>query len=137
MSKRIIITLLLVCIGAGSCENYQSDITNGAFRLSVSVGACVAGEPVPFSLFFSDGYVGGDCFLRVQLTDCSDGSTPSYELLLNGNAVIGEDSPWTFDGQGEARFAFSSLPQGDYDAVFTVTRWYHTASCMTRLSIKP
>lgn len=118
-----------------SCEKYEQAPENDRFEVTADIGTINADGSLPVTLVLSQGTIEGACLLSVSLTEHNSGYEPSYTVLLNGESRVTNRTEWSFDKNGRARFTINGLESGHYDAVFAVTRWYHTATTKISFTI--
>lgn len=132
------LTLLLILLGAlafSSCEKTAIPEEDSMFIIRAVAGeAAEAG--VPLDIILVEGTLTGTCRAEVSVISLADGSTPPYEVLLDGNAAVSASSAWTFGDDGAAHFVISGVPAGSYAGTVKVTRWYHTSTDRFSFTVK-
>lgn len=137
MKKTVILILLCALQGLlfSSCEKYEKLPQNDSFVVAAKVSNGSAVDGVPLSIVVKDGTVQGASVLGLEIVNTADMSTPSFSVLLNGRTVLEKGAEWSFSDEGVASFVVKGLSAGDYHAVATVSRWYHSASVMFDFSV--
>lgn len=132
MKRKLSLLMLLTAaclLGAVSCENYEKVPQNDQFLVEAVIGNTAPGQNAVLTIYVVEGASEGDCTLGLSIKDSETGYTPAFQVLYENGSKLQDAAVWSFKEDGSVRFLVSGLPQGKYEGVATVKRWYHSATC--------